>query len=65
MRLLAHCENQDRAQRSSCFVCRRNSTECNCRSHSHTKTGFPEGLATMVRLQKQGFYAEEQYLKDD
>lgn len=63
MRLLAHCENQDRAQRS-CFVCRRNATEFNCRSHSHTKTGFPEGL-TMVRLQEWCFCAEEQYLKGD
>lgn len=62
MRLLAHCENEDRAQKSSCFVCRRNATECNCRPHSHTKTGFPEGLTTMVRPQEQCFCAEEQYL---
>lgn len=44
MRLPALSENQDRAHRSSSCVCRRNSTKCNCRPHSHTKTGFPEGL---------------------
>jgi len=36
-------------------VCRINSTECNCRPHSHTKTGFPEGPTTMARPQEQVF----------
>jgi hypothetical protein len=48
-------KNQDRAQRSSNCVCRINSTECGCRPHSHTKTGFQDGLTTVVRPHKQVF----------
>jgi hypothetical protein len=48
-------KNQDRAQRLSNCVCRINSTEWGCRPHSHTKTGFQEGLTTMVRPHEQVF----------
>jgi hypothetical protein len=41
---LAVPETQDWARIASSCVCRRSSTECDSRLHSHTKTGLPEML---------------------
>ena len=65
MQLLLLLKLQDQTQRSSFYICRRNSTEYCSMSHSHIKRWLPKTLPVMAGLLEQAVRAEARCFQGD
>jgi len=65
MQLLSLLKAQVQTQRSSFYICRRNSTEYCSMSQSHIKRWLPETLPTMAGLLEQAVCAETRCFQCD